>query len=229
MPGDENPPRVSTRRNMKNQFDFIAIEGVIGAGKTTLARLLSEKYGAGLVLEEFEENPFLPKFYENKSRYAFQTQLAFLSSRFKQQQKLTHRDLFHRFVISDYIFEKDRIFASLNLDDDELALYDNIFGIMTGISAKPDLVIYLQSSVQRLIENIEVRGREYEKHITEEYLTELSNSYNQFFYSYNRSPLMVVNASEIDFVHNPEHLAYLEEQIFYRPVGAHTYINIIPE
>ena len=214
---------------MKNQFDFIAIEGVIGAGKTTLARLLSEKHGAGLVLEEFEENPFLPKFYENKSRYAFQTQLAFLSSRFKQQQKLTHRDLFRNFVISDYIFEKDRIFASLNLDDDELALYDNIFGIMTGISAKPDLVIYLQSSVQRLMENINERGREYEKHITEEYLTELSNSYNQFFYSYNRSPLMIVNATEIDFVHNPEHLAYLEEQIFHRPVGVNTYINIIPE
>ena len=213
---------------MKNQFDFIAIEGVIGAGKTTLARLLSEKYSASLVLEEFEENPFLPKFYENKSRYAFQTQLAFLSSRFKQQQKLTHRDLFQRFIISDYIFEKDRIFASLNLDQDEMALYDSIFGIMTGISAKPDLVIYLQSSVQRLMKNIRERGREYEKHITEQYLSELSNSYNQFFYSYNRSPLMIVNASEIDFVQNPEHLSYLEEQIFNRPVGVNTYINIIP-
>lgn len=213
---------------MKNQFDFIAIEGVIGAGKTTLARLLSEKYSASLVLEEFEENPFLPKFYENKSRYAFQTQLAFLSSRFKQQQKLTHRDLFQRFIISDYIFEKDRIFASLNLDQDEMALYDSIFGIMTGISAKPDLVIYLQSSVQRLMKNIRERGREYEKHITEQYLSELSNSYNQFFYSYNRSPLMIVNASEIDFVQNPEHLSYLEEQIFNRPVGMNTYINIIP-
>ena len=213
---------------MKNQFDFIAIEGVIGAGKTTLARMLSEKYSASLVLEEFEENPFLPKFYENKSRYAFQTQLAFLSSRFKQQQKLTHRDLFQRFIISDYIFEKDRIFASLNLDQDEMALYDSIFGIMTGISAKPDLVIYLQSSVQRLMKNIRERGREYEKHITEQYLSELSNSYNQFFYSYNRSPLMIVNASEIDFVQNPEHLSYLEEQIFNRPVGMNTYINIIP-
>ena len=139
---------------MPNKFDFIAIEGVIGAGKTSLAQLLAERNGARLVLEQFEENPFLPKFYENRKRFAFQTQLAFLASRFKQQQRVTGRELFDDFVISDYIFEKDRIFARLNLDEDEMGLYDNIYSIMTGISAKPDLVIYLQSTVDRLMSNI---------------------------------------------------------------------------
>lgn len=214
---------------MPNRFDFIAIEGVIGAGKTTLAELLAERNKAQLVLEQFEENPFLPKFYEDRKRYAFQTQLAFLASRFKQQDKMTNRDLFGQFVISDYIFEKDRIFARLNLDDDELALYDNIYGIMTGISAKPDLVIYLQNSVERLLSNIETRGRDYEKHITPGYLQELSDAYNQFFYHYNKAPLMIINASNIDFVNNPDHLAYIEEQIFSQPIRSNTHIHIIPD
>lgn len=214
---------------MPNRFDFIAIEGVIGAGKTTLAKLLAERHNGKLVLEEFEENPFLPKFYEDRERYAFQTQLTFLASRFKQQQKMTNRDLFDGFIISDYIFEKDRIFARLNLDDDEMALYDNIFGIMSGISAKPDLIIYLQSSVERLMKNISQRGRDYEKNITEEYLQELSDAYNQFFYHYNKTPLMIINASEIDFVNNPNHLSYLEEQIFTQPIRSNTHIHIIPD
>ncbi len=213
---------------MPNQFDFIAIEGVIGAGKTTLANLLAERNGAQVVLEQFEENPFLPKFYEDRKRYAFQTQLAFLASRFKQQQKMTTRDLFDQFVVSDYIFEKDRIFARLNLDDDELALYDNIFGIMTGISAKPDLVIYLQSTVDRLLNNIEKRGRDYEKHITPDYLQELSDAYNQFFYHYNKAPLIIINSTQIDFVNNPDHLSYIEEQIFEQPIRSNTHIHIIP-
>jgi deoxyguanosine kinase len=214
---------------MPNQFDFIAIEGVIGAGKTALAQLLAERNDARIILEQFEENPFLPKFYEDKKRYAFQTQLAFLASRFKQQEKMTSRDLFNQFLISDYIFEKDRIFARLNLDDDELALYDNIYGIMTGISAKPDLVIYLQCSVERLMENIEHRGRDYERHITPDYLQELSDAYNQFFYHYSKAPLMIINASKIDFVNNPNHLAYLEEQIFEHPIRNNTHIHIIPD
>lgn len=214
---------------MPNKFDFIAIEGVIGAGKTSLAQILAERYGARLVLEQFEENPFLPKFYENRKRFAFQTQLAFLASRFKQQQRVTGRELFDDFIISDYIFEKDRIFARLNLDEDEMGLYDNIFGIMTGISAKPDLVIYLQSTVERLMSNIEKRGRAYEKHITSDYLQELSDAYNRFFYHFDKAPLMIINAAEIDFVNNPSHLSYIEEQIFDQPIRGNTHIHIIPD
>lgn len=214
---------------MPNQFDFIAIEGVIGAGKTSLARALSERNGARLVLEQFEENPFLPKFYEDRKRYAFQTQLAFLASRFKQQQEMTTPDLFDQFVISDYIFEKDRIFARLNLDDDEIALYDNIFGIMAGISAKPDLVIYLQSTVARLMNNIDNRGRDYEKHITPDYLQELCDAYNHYFYHYTKAPLIIINATEIDFINNPSHLSYIEEQIFDQPIRSNTHIQIIPD
>ena len=213
---------------MSNKLNFIAIEGVIGAGKTTLAELLANRNGAKLVLEQFEENPFLPKFYEDRRRYAFQTQLAFLASRFKQQQNITTPDLFDEGIVTDYIFEKDRIFARLNLNDDELALYDNIFSIMTGISAKPDLVIYLQSNVNRLKKNIKLRGREYEKYITPEYLQELCDAYNQFFYHYNKTPLMIINTAKADFENNFEQLAYIEEQIFNQPIRSKTHINITP-
>ncbi|MEQ9308127.1 MAG: deoxynucleoside kinase [Balneolaceae bacterium] len=213
---------------MSNQLDFIAVEGVIGAGKTSLARLLAERRGARLVLEEFEDNPFLPKFYEDKERYAFQTQLAFLASRFKQQQNMMDQDLFHQITISDYIFEKDRIFARLNLQEDELALYDSIFNIMTGIAAQPNLIVFIQSSVDRLLDNIEKRGRDYEQHITREYLQDLNKAYNHFFYHFNKTPVIFINTTEIDFVNNPDHLAYIEEQIFERPIHSNTHIHIAP-
>lgn len=214
---------------MENKFDFIAIEGVIGVGKTSLAKLLTERHDARLVLEQFEENPFLPKFYQDRERYAFPTQMAFLASRFKQQQEMLDQDLFHQMTVSDYIFEKDRIFARLNLDEDELALYDSIFNIMTGISAKPDLVIYLQSTVDRLMKNIRERDRDYERHITRSYLEELSEAYNHFFYHYNKSPLIIINTSEIDFVSEEKHLDYIEEQIFNEPIRGNTHISIIPD
>lgn len=213
---------------MSNQLDFIAIEGVIGAGKTSLAQLLAKRKNARIVLEEFEDNPFLPKFYEDRERYAFQTQLTFLASRFKQQQKMMNKDLFHELTISDYIFDKDRIFARLNLDEDELALYDNIYNIMAGIAPQPDLVIFIQSSVERLLNNIEKRGRSYERHITPEYLTELNDAYNHFFYHYTQSPLITINATEIDFVNNTDHLAYIEQQIFEIPLHSKTHIHIAP-
>lgn len=214
---------------MENQFEFIAIEGVIGVGKTSLAKLLTNRRNARLVLEQFEDNPFLPKFYEDRDRYAFPTQMAFLASRFKQQQQMLSKDLFQQLTISDYIFEKDRIFARLNLEEDELALYDSIFNIMTGISATPDLIIYLQSSVDRLIKNIRDRDRDYERHISAEYLRDLSEAYNHFFHHYNKSPLMIINTSEIDFVSNEKHLDYIEEQIFNQPIRGNTHIQIIPD
>jgi deoxyguanosine kinase len=205
---------------------FIAIEGVIGAGKTTLAEMLSQRRQARLVLEEFEDNPFLPKFYEDRERYAFQTQLAFLASRFRQQQNMMSQDLFHTMTVSDYIFEKDRIFARLNLDTDELALYDSIFSIMTGIAAQPDLVVFLQSSVERLMQNIDQRGREYEQHITPEYLKDLNEAYNHFFYHYQRSPVVFINVSDVDFVQNPEHLLYIEDQLFEHPILDNMHIHL---
>lgn len=209
-----------------NTYDFIAIEGVIGAGKTTLADLLARRRNARLVLEEFEENPFLEKFYADRSRYAFQTQLAFLASRFKQQQALYNKDLFHDMVISDYLFEKDRIFARLNLSDDELSLYESIYNIMSSISVKPDLVIFIQSSVERLIQNIKVRGRSYEKDITPQYLEELNEAYNHFFYHYDKAPLIFINATDIDFVNEEKHLAYIEDQIFNQPLRSnHIHLN----
>lgn len=214
---------------MENQFEFIAIEGVIGAGKTSLAKLLTERHDARLVLEQFKDNPFLPKFYEDRERYAFPTQMAFLASRFKQQQDMLDKDLFHQTTISDYIFEKDRIFARLNLEDDELALYDSIFDIMTGISAKPDIVIYLQATVERLMDNIRQRDRDYERNISRLYLEELCEAYNHFFYHYNKSPLMIINTSEIDFVSNEKHLDYIEEQIFEQPIRSNTHVHIIPD
>ncbi|MBO6523344.1 MAG: deoxynucleoside kinase [Balneolaceae bacterium] len=213
---------------MSNPLDFIAVEGVIGAGKTSLATLLSERRQARLVLEEFEDNPFLPKFYEDRERYAFQTQLAFLASRFKQQQNMMAQDLFHQITISDYVFEKDRIFARLNLQEDELALYDSIFNIMTGIAAQPNLIVFIQASVDRLMENINKRGREYEQHITPDYLRDLNNAYNHFFYHFNKTPVIFINTTEIDFVNNPNHLAYIEEQIFERPIHSNTHIHIAP-
>lgn len=201
-----------------NHFDYIAIEGVIGAGKTSLARMLAERHQARLVLEQFEENPFLPRFYEDRERYAFQTQLSFLASRFRQQEVLRNRDLFHKTAISDYLFEKDRIFARLNLSGDEMALYDSIYGIMNSISARADLVIYIQSSVDRLMHNIHMRDRPYERDMSRSYISDLNEAYNHFFHHYRRSPLLIVNATEVDFVQNEEHLRYIEDHIFLQPI-----------
>jgi len=211
----------------KNQFEYIAIEGVIGAGKTSLAKKLSERHNARLLLEEFEDNPFLPKFYDNPERYAFQTQLSFLASRFQQQEALKSQDLFSDFTISDYMFEKDRIFARINLAEDELALYDRIFNIMNQKAAKPDLVVYLQTSIERLMANIRLRDRDYESNLKQDYLKKLLKAYNNFFYYYDKSPIIIINATDIDFVQNSDHLKTIEEQIFYRPVRSRTMLQIL--
>lgn len=179
---------------------YIAIEGVIGAGKTSLAQKLGSVLDAKVVLERFEENPFLQKFYEDPIHYAFQTQIFFLLSRFKQQQELMQVDLFHRFLITDYIFEKDKIFAYLNLADDELKLYEMLIGNMEHKIPSPDLVVYLQSSVERLMANIKKRNRPIEKNISEEYIRDLNEAYNYFFFRYKDAPLLIVNATKIDFV-----------------------------
>lgn len=195
------------------EIRHIAIEGVIGVGKTTLARMISERLGARLVLERFEENPFLPKFYEDAEHYAFQTQMFFLLSRYKQQQELFQADLFHNFVITDYIFEKDKIFAYLTLEDEELKLYETLLGAIEKTIPTPDLVVYLQSSVDRLMANIRARGRKMEENMSEEYIKDLNEAYNYFFFRYKATPLLIVKSTELDFVHNEEDFDDLLQQI----------------
>jgi deoxyadenosine/deoxycytidine kinase len=179
---------------------YIAVEGPIGAGKTTLATLLVERLGGRLVSEPVGENPFLSKFYDDRRKYAFQTQLFFLLSRFQQQQGLFQQDLFSQVTVADYFFAKDRIFAALNLDPDELALYEQIYGLIGGRTVKPDLVIYLQARREVLIQRIRRRGRDFERHIEPAYLEALSRAYSDFFFHYEETPLLVVNTSDIDVV-----------------------------
>lgn len=179
---------------------YIVVEGVIGAGKTTLARVLSERLDARLVLEEFEENPFLDTFYEDRKRWAFHTQLSFLASRYKQQKQLLSGDLFHRVVVSDYAFEKDRIFANVNLEGDELRLYETMYSIMELNTPVPDTIIYLQMSAERLLKNIRKRGRSYEENIDLAYLKTLIEAYNHYYFRYTRSPLLIVNTEDVDLV-----------------------------
>lgn len=195
------------------EIRHIAVEGVIGAGKTTLATMLFERLGARLVLEKFEENPFLPKFYEDPEHYAFQTQIFFLLSRFRQQQELFQADLFHDFLVSDYIFEKDKIFAYLTLQDDELKLYESVLSAIEKNIPTPDLVVYLQSSVERLMDNIRKRGRKMEENMSVDYIRELNEAYNYFFFRYKSAPLLIVKATEIDFVHRREDFENLVGQI----------------
>lgn len=204
---------------------YIAIEGVIGAGKTTLAKMLCERLDAKLVLEKFEENPFLPKFYEDPDHYAFQTQIFFLLSRYKQQQELFQGDLFHNFLVSDYIFDKDKIFAYLTLQDDELKLYETLIGTIEKNIPTPDLVVYLQSSVDRLMSNIKARGRSYEENMSGEYIKDLNEAYNYFFFRYKNAPLLIINSTEIDFVSNPDEFEDLLHQIMRKDKAPVEYYN----
>lgn len=183
-------------------FKYIAIEGVIGAGKTSLALQLSEWFGAFFVKEEFEKNPFLEDFYKDIKNYAFQTQIFFLLNRFKQQKQLRQYDLFHLKIISDYIFQKDRVFATLNLSQAEMKLYDGLAKIMEQEIAVPDFVIYLKSSTSRLMQNIRKRGREVEKEMTEEYINSLNEIYNSFFAQFTTTKVLTLNMEEYDFVNS---------------------------
>jgi deoxyguanosine kinase len=192
---------------------YIAIEGVIGVGKTSLARLLARDFDARLNLEIVEENPFLARFYEDPRRYAFSTQLFFLLSRYQQQQEFFQQDLFKRRVVSDYMFAKDRIFANLNLDDIELQLYERVATELQCRVPAPDLVVYLQASVDLLMTRIARRGREYEREMKRSYIESLTEAYNHFFFHFDDCPLLVVNTNDIDFVHERSHYEDLKRDI----------------
>jgi len=198
----------------KADIKYIAIEGVIGAGKTTLAKKIKDKLNAELILEQFEANPFLESFYSDRRRYAFQTQMFFLINRYKQQEALSQENLFTDYYVCDYTFEKDRIFAYLNLNGEELKLYESIFPLLARNLRKPDLVVYLQSSVDRLMYNIKKRSRKIEKNLTRSYIEELSEAYNHFFFRYNSTPLLIVNSTDIDFVKSSNDFDELFKQIF---------------
>ncbi|HEY9164997.1 MAG TPA: deoxynucleoside kinase [Candidatus Kryptonia bacterium] len=208
------------------EIGHIAIEGVIGAGKTSLTLKLAKYLNGKAVLEKFEENPFLEKFYDDIEHYAFQTQIFFLLSRYRQQQELTQIDLFDQLIVSDYLFEKDKIFAYLNLQDDELKLYESLAVLLEKTVPKPDLVVYLQCNVEHLMTNIKKRGRKYERNISKEYIQSLNEAYNYFFFRYKSAPLLIVNADQIDFVNDENDFQKLAAEIL-KPRKTAEYYNPI--
>ena len=208
---------------MKKAY-HIAIEGTIGVGKTSLAKILSNKLEGKLILEEFEDNPFLPDFYKDSKRYAFQTQLFFLLSRYRQQIEFKQIDIFTKSIISDYMFIKDRIFASLTLNEKEMTLYDNISKILEKNIIYPDLVLFLQSDTDRLMNNINNRGRQYEATISWSYIDSLNQIYNEYFFRYDKSPLLIINTNDIDFVNDQNDLEEILS-IIQKPINGTKYYN----
>ena len=208
---------------MRN-LNYVVIEGAIGVGKTSLAKLLSDRLGAKLILEKFEENPFLSEFYDDPVRFSFQTQLFFLLQRYQQQQELRQVDMFHNLLISDYMFIKDRLFASLNLDEKEMSLYDSIANMLERNVINPDLIIYLQADTNTLMKNIAKRGREFEANISYDYINGLNEIYTEYFFRYNETPLVIINTNYIDFVNNS---ADLDQVIDYirQPVSGTKFFN----
>ena len=206
-------------------FKFIAVEGPIGVGKTSLVDFLADRLEARKVLESVE-NPFLHEFYQDSPGAAFQCQLFFLLNRFRKQQELAQGNLFKQSVVCDYIFAKDKIFAYLNLNDSELMLYEKLYGLLDEQVPHPDLVIYLQARDEILMERIRSREREYEKEISDAYVSELNRAYNYFFFHYNRTPLLVIDTSNIDFVKSQEDLEEILRQISSMQKGVQYYIPL---
>jgi deoxyadenosine/deoxycytidine kinase len=205
---------------------YIAIEGPIGVGKSSLAKILAQKYASRLVKEEVAGNPFLERFYENPRKFAFQTQLFFLLSRYRQQRELAQGDLFEGGLVCDYILAKDKIFALINLEDDEISLYESIYKLLVSTLPKPDLVIYLQARPEILLSRVRKRGIAYERNISLDYLRTLSDAYNEYFFHYNETPLLVVNTSEIDFVESPRDLEHLVREVKSVKRGTQHYIPL---
>ena len=207
---------------------FIAVEGAIGAGKTSMVNLLEQQYGARVILEENDSNPFIAKFYEDQETYSFQTQIYFLLSRYNQYMELAQRDLFNSVVVIDYLFQRDKIFAQLNLEDHEYRLYEQIYNLIGSKAPKPDLVIFLQASTKVLLERVSKRNREYESFMDPDYLDSVNKAFNNFFFYYSDTPLLVINTNEIDFVEKKCDLEELINKVnshkigreYYNPLGS---------
>lgn len=207
--------------------DYIVIEGPIGVGKSSLARRLATEFGSELVLEQVDENPFLEQFYQRPREAALSTQLFFLMNRTKQLQNLKQGSIFSQSKIADYLIEKDQLFAQVTLTPTEYDLYLQVYEHMIVDSPRPDLVVYLQAPVPTLIERIRKRGRNYERLIESSYLEQLNEAYADFFYHYNETPLLIVNASDIDFINNDRDYEQLKTQIINTTSGRH-YFNPLP-
>ena len=203
---------------------YLALEGPIGVGKTTLAQVLARELNARLILEDGEQNPFLARFYEDPEKYAIPVQLYFLLTRYNQQRELVQRPLLEQATVADYLFAKDRIFANLNLAPDELVLYEQVYKLLDSRMAKPDLVVYLLARVDVLAERLRRRNRDFERDISYEYLERVSTAYRDFFFYYDEAPLLVVDTSEIDFVNNPSDLADLIREIDRAGQGVQHYV-----
>ncbi len=205
---------------------YIVVEGPVGVGKTSLTSLLADEMDARMIHERAEDNPFLPDFYKDPVRFRFQTQTFFLLSRFSQQEEMSQPDLFNQSTVSDYLFAKDRIFAYLNLNDQELALYEQIYSLLKPKIVNPDLVIFLQANTDTLIHRIKQRGRAFEKELSREYIAAVNEAYNQFFFRYSETPLLVINTSDIDFVHRRADLEDLIRQIQNMNQGTQYYVPL---
>jgi deoxyadenosine/deoxycytidine kinase len=194
---------------------YLVIEGNIGAGKTTLAKMIAEEMNAKLVLEQFADNPFLPKFYNDQERYSFPLELSFLADRYYQIKKhIFNPELFHSLLIADYFFAKSSIFAQNTLKDDEYRLFRQIFDIVFESMPKPDLYVYLHADTGQLLKNIKVRGREYEKNISADYLEKIKNGYFGFFKQISTFPILIIDINNFDFVENPGNYELLKQALF---------------
>jgi deoxyguanosine kinase len=192
---------------------YIVVEGPIGAGKTSLARQLAEHLDAEMLLEQPEDNPFLPRFYDDMPRFALPTQLTFLFQRVDQLRRLAQLDLFREPTISDFLLDKDPLFARLNLSDDEYALYEKMYRHLKPQTADPDLVIYLQAPVETLVSRVRTRGVGFEQSMPDEYLARLADAYARFFYQYDGAPLLIINSERLNFVDDPSHMKLLLARI----------------
>jgi deoxyguanosine kinase len=201
---------------MKIKYNYVVIEGNIGAGKTTLASRIADQFNAHLILEKFADNPFLPKFYNDPGKYSFPLELSFLASRYKQfKEELVPQDLFKSFSVADYYFMKSLVFAASTLTGDEYSLYRQIFYIIYGSLPKPDIYVYLHLNAERLMENIKKRGRNYEKSITKDYLQKIQDSYFAFFKQDPENKYLVIDINDIDFVANENHYSKIIDTIFF--------------